>query len=90
MAMTAKFVAAYKAGKDDQARALYPVARMHWERIETVAEYSVILIPSSTFERPIWSPVESGPAGIDSKRSVAGARQELRAAQQGRACGVLQ
>jgi iron uptake system component EfeO len=38
MAMTAKFVAAYKAGKDDQARALYPVARMHWERIETVAE----------------------------------------------------
>src|SRR5215212_11882077 len=38
VAMTAKFVAAYKAGKDDQARALYPVARMHWERIETVAE----------------------------------------------------
>ncbi|MFL6046840.1 MAG: iron uptake system protein EfeO [Propionibacteriaceae bacterium] len=37
-AMTAKFVAAYKSGKDDQARALYPVARMHWERIETVAE----------------------------------------------------
>lgn len=36
--MTAKFVAAYKAGNDDQARALYPVARMHWERIETVAE----------------------------------------------------
>ncbi|HEY6667273.1 MAG TPA: iron uptake system protein EfeO, partial [Propionibacteriaceae bacterium] len=38
VAMTAKFVAAYKAGNDDQARALYPVARMHWERIETVAE----------------------------------------------------
>jgi iron uptake system component EfeO len=38
VSMTAKFVAAYKAGKDDQARALYPVARMHWERIETVAE----------------------------------------------------
>ena len=36
--MTAKFVDAYKAGKDDEARALYPVARMHWERIETVAE----------------------------------------------------
>ena len=36
--MTAKFVAAYQAGKDDEARALYPVARMHWERIETVAE----------------------------------------------------
>jgi iron uptake system component EfeO len=36
--MTAQFVAAYKAGKDDEARALYPVARVHWERIETVAE----------------------------------------------------
>jgi iron uptake system component EfeO len=36
--MTAKFVAAYKAGKDAEARALYPVARTHWERIETVAE----------------------------------------------------
>ena len=36
--MTAKFVTAYQAGKDDKARALYPVARMHWERIETVAE----------------------------------------------------
>ena len=35
---TAQFVAAYKAGKDDEARAIYPVARMHWERIETVAE----------------------------------------------------
>ena len=36
--MTAKFVEAYKAGQEDEARALYPVARMHWERIETVAE----------------------------------------------------
>jgi iron uptake system component EfeO len=38
VAMTAKFVLAYKAGRDDEARAIYPVARMHWERIETVAE----------------------------------------------------
>ncbi len=38
VSMTATFVAAYKSGKDDEARALYPVARMHWERIETVAE----------------------------------------------------
>jgi iron uptake system component EfeO len=38
VSMTAKFVAAYQAGKDDEARAIYPVARMHWERIETVAE----------------------------------------------------
>ena len=38
VSMTAKFVAAYQAGKDAEARAIYPVARMHWERIETVAE----------------------------------------------------
>ena len=35
---TEKFVDLYKQGKDDEARALYPVARTHWERIETVAE----------------------------------------------------
>ncbi|MEO9325031.1 iron uptake system protein EfeO [Nocardioides sp. C4-1] len=36
---TAEFVELYKAGdQDDAARALYPVARQHWERIETVAE----------------------------------------------------
>jgi iron uptake system component EfeO len=35
---TGLFVAAYKAGRDDEARALYPRARVHWERIETVAE----------------------------------------------------
>ena len=38
VSMTTKFVAAYQAGKDAEARAIYPVARMHWERIETVAE----------------------------------------------------
>ena len=35
---TRKFVALYKAGDDDEARALYADARMHWERIEPVAE----------------------------------------------------
>ena len=35
---TKRFVELYQAGKDDEARALYPVAREHWERIETVAE----------------------------------------------------
>lgn len=35
---TRTFVGLYRAGKDDAARALYPVARTHWERIETVAE----------------------------------------------------
>jgi iron uptake system component EfeO len=29
VAMTAKFVAGYQSGKDDEARAVYPVARMH-------------------------------------------------------------
>ncbi|MBL8932034.1 MAG: EfeM/EfeO family lipoprotein [Kineosporiaceae bacterium] len=38
VARTDEFVAAYTAGIDDAARALYPVARTHWERIETVAE----------------------------------------------------
>jgi iron uptake system component EfeO len=35
---TGQFVDLYKAGKDDEARAMYPEARTHWERIETVAE----------------------------------------------------
>lgn len=36
---TREFVRLYEAGdQDDAARALYPVARTHWERIETVAE----------------------------------------------------
>ena len=35
---TQQFVDLYKAGDDDAARALYPEARTHWERIETVAE----------------------------------------------------
>jgi iron uptake system component EfeO len=35
---TQEFVDLYEAGDDDEARALYPVARTHWERIETVAE----------------------------------------------------
>jgi iron uptake system component EfeO len=36
---TRQFVELYKSGdQDDAARALYPEARTHWERIETVAE----------------------------------------------------
>jgi len=35
---TDAFAAAYIAGDDDAARALYAPTRMHWERIETVAE----------------------------------------------------
>ncbi|MEW9547425.1 iron uptake system protein EfeO [Nonomuraea sp. NPDC050783] len=35
---TQEFVDAVKAGKIDEAKALYPVARTYWERIEPVAE----------------------------------------------------
>ena len=35
---TQLFVDAYASGDDDQARAIYADARVHWERIETVAE----------------------------------------------------
>ena len=35
---TTAFAAAYLAGDDDAARTLYASTRMHWERVETVAE----------------------------------------------------
>jgi iron uptake system component EfeO len=38
LAKTQQFVQLYKDGDDDAARELYPEARQHWERIETVAE----------------------------------------------------
>ena len=38
LTQTRAFVAAYRAGDDRRAKALYPRARTHWERIETVAE----------------------------------------------------
>jgi len=38
LAGTQEFVEAYAAGDDDTARALYASTRVHWERIEPVAE----------------------------------------------------
>jgi len=38
LAKTEQFAELYKSGDDDAARTLYPDARVHWERIETVAE----------------------------------------------------
>jgi iron uptake system component EfeO len=35
---TEEFVAAFIAGEDEKAREIYAPARVHWERIETVAE----------------------------------------------------
>ncbi|QIK82949.1 iron uptake system protein EfeO [Sanguibacter sp. HDW7] len=43
---TQAFVDAYTSGKDDEARALYASTRLHWERIETVAESFGDLDPS--------------------------------------------
>ncbi len=34
---TGEFVAAVKAGRDDEARTIYPNARTRWERVETIA-----------------------------------------------------
>jgi len=38
LAKTEQFTELYKSGDDEAARTLYPDARVHWERIETVAE----------------------------------------------------
>lgn len=38
IADTTEFAEAYKAGDDELARSLYATTRMHWERIEPVAE----------------------------------------------------
>jgi iron uptake system component EfeO len=38
VAKTQEFIDLYKGEQDDEARALYAPARVHWERIETVAE----------------------------------------------------
>ena len=38
LTQTEAFATAYLAGRDDEARGLYPRARTHWERIEPVAE----------------------------------------------------
>jgi len=50
-AVTNQFVALYKAGKDDEARALYPTARAHYERIEPVAESFGDLDPKLDFRQ---------------------------------------
>ena len=42
---TQEFVTAYGSGDDELAREIYPNARTHWERIETVAESFGLLDP---------------------------------------------
>ena len=58
LSKTEEFVAAYKAGDDAKARALYPVARTHWERIEPVAESFGDLDPKTDARE---ADLESGP-----------------------------
>ena len=43
---TEEFAAAYAAGEDDTARALYPTARAHWESIAPVASPFQDLLPA--------------------------------------------
>ncbi|MEO6470522.1 MAG: iron uptake system protein EfeO [Aeromicrobium sp.] len=53
---TEKFVAAVKAGKVDEAKRLYPIARTHWERIEPVAETFGDLDPITDGREPDVEP----------------------------------
>ncbi|MFF8817914.1 iron uptake system protein EfeO [Leucobacter sp. NPDC015123] len=47
-----EFVAAYKAGNDDEARALFPIARINYERIEPTAEQFGDLDPKIDYRKP--------------------------------------
>ncbi len=49
---TEEFVAAVKAGKTDEAKELFPVARTYWERIEPVAEVFGDLDPLTDGREP--------------------------------------
>ena len=53
---TRQFLAAYTAGNDDRARALYPTARSHYEAIEPVAESFGDLDPEMDAREPDVEP----------------------------------
>ncbi len=53
---TRQFLAAYTAGNDDRARALYPTARSHYEAIEPVAESFGDLDPKMDAREPDVEP----------------------------------
>ena len=80
----------YEAGDDDAARALYPDARVHWERIETVAESFGDLDPRMDARE---ADLEDGPdvdrLAPDREGPLAGARHGLHAARRGRARRAL-
>ncbi|MBX6750068.1 MAG: peptidase M75 family protein [Micromonosporaceae bacterium] len=47
-----EFADAYKAGDDERARALYPITRIHYERIEPTAEQFGDLDPKIDYRKP--------------------------------------
>ena len=53
---TGEFVDAVKAGKTDKAKALFPIARTYWERIEPVAETFGDLDPITDGREPDVEP----------------------------------
>lgn len=53
---TTEFVAAVKAGKVEEAKALFPIARTYWERIEPVAESFGDLDPITDGREPDVEP----------------------------------
>ena len=64
---TGEFVAAVNAGDVATAKALYPEARRHWERIEPVAEVFADLDPPSMPARTMSSRAPTGPGGTASR-----------------------
>jgi len=66
---TDHLAAAYVAGRDDEARELYPRARVHWERIETVAESFGTSTPRWTPGRRTWRRARPGPGGTGWRRT---------------------
>ncbi|RNE63829.1 iron uptake system protein EfeO [Cryobacterium tepidiphilum] len=87
---TARFAAAYTAGDDEAARDLYAPTRIHWERIETVAESFGDLDPrldareADLAEGEAWTgwhaiekDLWAGNAGADFERYSADQRAEL-------------
>ncbi len=59
---TTEFVDAIKAGDQEKAKTLFPVARTYWERIEPVAEIFGDLDPAIDGREDGLSPARSSPA----------------------------
>jgi iron uptake system component EfeO len=69
LAGTEAFADAYAAGDEASARDLYAATRMHWERIEPVAESFGELDPKLDAREADLEPGRSGPAGTGRRRT---------------------